>query len=229
MAGKTLAFCGRLMFATIFIASALQTVQQFDFKTGGPVTAYYAAPKLNAFVAKVSAYFQTPLSFPKAYIPHAVLFTKIVELVGALLFVLDVPFGAQLLSAFLVTVSPIMHNFWDMKGQEQQIEMIMFMKVSAAASSSGAWQSRLLLMAPPLIHHHFSRRPAEPEHAGRAHVLSGVQVLQVQARLVGCAVHVHLHLWESRLHSLLAAAWTRGFLSAPRAWTRLSVLAGSRS
>lgn len=128
---KTLAFVGRLLFSMIFIASALQTVQQFDMKTGGPVVAGYAAPKLNAFFAKVSQATGVQIALPKAYLPQVVLTMKIVELLGGLFFALDIAFGAQLLLIFLVPTSVIMHNFWDMPADQQQLEMIMFMKVRA--------------------------------------------------------------------------------------------------
>jgi putative oxidoreductase len=97
----------RLMIATIFLMSAV----------GNKI------PKFND-VAGYMASEGVPV--PKAALAGAIVFL----IVGSLSVIagFKVRFGAGLLLVFLVLATYCFHDFWNFQGQEQQMQMIQFMK-----------------------------------------------------------------------------------------------------
>ncbi len=97
----------RLMIATIFLMSAV----------GNKI------PKFND-VAGYMASEGVPV--PKAALAGAIVFL----IVGSLSVIagFKVRFGAALLLVFLVLATYYFHDFWNFQGQEQQMQMIQFMK-----------------------------------------------------------------------------------------------------
>lgn len=126
------AFTGRLLFALLFIVAGVQKIQSFDPLTGGPMAAYMA-PKLEAAMDIVQQHtgVQAKAYLPREYFPYVLLGAAVAEGLGGVLFVLDFTLGAVMMLLFLVPTTAIMHDFWTLKAgsHDQQIEMIMFMKV----------------------------------------------------------------------------------------------------
>ncbi len=103
----TASLLSRLMIATIFLMSAV----------GNKI------PKFND-VAGYMASEGVPL-------PHVALAGAIVFLIVGSLSVIagfKIRFGAALLLVFLVLATYFFHDFWNFEGQEQQMQMIQFMK-----------------------------------------------------------------------------------------------------
>lgn len=103
----TASLLSRLMIATIFLMSAV----------GNKI------PKFND-VARYMASEGVPL--PQAALAGAIVFL----LVGSLSVIagFKIRFGAALLLVFLVLATYFFHDFWNFEGQEQQMQMIQFMK-----------------------------------------------------------------------------------------------------
>ena len=83
-------------------------VSNFDKETGGPMTAYMA-PKLDHFLAKVHDLTGFVVPIAKSDYPRILLTAAVCEGLGAMLFVLDISFGAVVLIMFTVPVTVIMH------------------------------------------------------------------------------------------------------------------------
>ena len=99
--------CGRLMVATIFLMSAV----------GNKI------PNFNE-VAGYMASEGVPM-------PQVALAGAIVFLIAGSLSVIagfKIRFGAALLLVFLLLATHFFHDFWKFEGQEQQMQMIQFMK-----------------------------------------------------------------------------------------------------
>lgn len=124
---KSLALFGRITLAMIFIASGMDKLQSFDLKSGGPVVAFMA-PKLERFFDGLGDLTNIRISLQQEAYPYLILAAASLELVGGILFIADSTLGALLLMVFLLTVTPVMHNFWDADNQSQVGEMIHFMK-----------------------------------------------------------------------------------------------------
>ncbi len=103
----TASLLGRLMIATIFLMSAV----------GNKI------PKFND-VAGYMASEGVPM--PQVALAGAIVFL----IVGSLSVIagFKVRFGAALLLVFLVLATYYFHDFWKFEGQEQQMQMIQFMK-----------------------------------------------------------------------------------------------------
>ncbi len=99
---------GRLMIATIFLLSAVgNKIPQFN-----DVTAYMAAEGVP--------------------IPHVMLVGAIVFLIAGSLSVIigyKTRIGAAMLLVFLVLATYFFHDFWNFQGQDQQMQIIQFMKI----------------------------------------------------------------------------------------------------
>lgn len=98
---------GRVMIATIYLMSAVgNKIPNFS-----DVAGYMAAEGVPA---------------PKIMLAGAIVFL----VVGALLIMLGFKarLGAALLAVFLVLATYFFHDFWNFEGQEQQMQMIQFMK-----------------------------------------------------------------------------------------------------
>ncbi|KAK9807744.1 hypothetical protein WJX72_007864 [[Myrmecia] bisecta] len=84
---------------------------------------------MDHFLKQVDKYtgFQLPLE--KEHYVYLLGFAVFLELAGGILFIFNSDLGALMLLAFTVTVSPIMHNFWDVKDENaKQVDMIQFFK-----------------------------------------------------------------------------------------------------
>jgi uncharacterized membrane protein YphA (DoxX/SURF4 family) len=120
---------GRLLFAFLFLSSGAQKLSTFNLSTGGP-TMDFMAPKLDQALAGIEKFAGQSLNVPKSFYVYALGAAIFLELAGGVLFVLGSRLGAWLLILFLASVTPVMHNFWDLKeGSEEQItDMIQFFK-----------------------------------------------------------------------------------------------------
>jgi hypothetical protein len=124
--GATATF-GRVLFAFVFIASALNKLS--SLAEGGEMLDS-VSPRLavarRALARKVGI---DPLFF--AGDGSLVLVATLMELAGAALFVADFALGAKLLMLFILLVTPIMHPFWAAYPDahtERAVDMIMFFK-----------------------------------------------------------------------------------------------------
>lgn len=90
----------------------------------------YMAPKLDHFLMKVQQLMGFTLPVSKADYPRILLAAAVCEGLGAVLFLMDISFGAIVLLIFLVPTSGIMHNFWDAgDAATYKLELIHFLKV----------------------------------------------------------------------------------------------------
>eukprot|EP01025_Chloroclados_australasicus_P007863 TRINITY_DN1265_c0_g1_i1.p3 TRINITY_DN1265_c0_g1~~TRINITY_DN1265_c0_g1_i1.p3 ORF type:complete len:189 (+),score=16.84 TRINITY_DN1265_c0_g1_i1:61-567(+) len=124
---------GRICFALIFIMSGIQKLQTFEFGTGGPVMDVME-PKMNLLLEKIQQH--ANITFEDSHIEMAranykwmLLLAALMETIGGVLFIFDISFGAYLLLLFTITVTPIIHNFFDLPpSYEQMLEMVNFFK-----------------------------------------------------------------------------------------------------
>jgi putative oxidoreductase len=103
---RYLAPLGRLFLATIFLASAVGKVM--DWQTTEKMMADKGLPAVSLLLSVATA----------------------LELIGGVSVLLGIyaRVGALMLMAFLILVSLLMHNFWTLEGAQQMGEMISFMK-----------------------------------------------------------------------------------------------------
>ncbi len=104
---SVLSAVGRVMIATIFLLSAVgNKIPNFD-----GVSQYMAAEGVPQ---------------PKLMLAGAIAFL----IIGASSVVLGykIKYGASLLLIFLILATYFFHDFWNFEGQEQQMQMIQFMK-----------------------------------------------------------------------------------------------------
>lgn len=127
---------GRLLFAFLFLSSGAQKLSSFNLSNGGP-TMEFMAPKLDTAIGSLQRILGQSLDIPKAWYVYALGVAIFLELAGGVLFVLGSNLGAWLLMAFLGVVTPVMHNWWDLKeGSEEQItDMVQFFKNVALLGS----------------------------------------------------------------------------------------------
>ncbi|WIA12699.1 hypothetical protein OEZ85_006340 [Tetradesmus obliquus] len=127
--GATLAFAGRLMLASLFLLSGAMKVAHHEESGEGPVVAYMA-PKMNAALYRVEQYTGVRVPLEQEMYPMLVFAAGCLELLGGVLFTLNLKLGAFLLMLFLVPTSLVMHNFWELEhgSPAHQIEFINFMK-----------------------------------------------------------------------------------------------------
>lgn len=62
--------------------------------------------------------FNTEFPIPEESYSYLVLAAGVVEVLGALMFYFNTSAGAFLLALYLVIITPIMHNYWDLEGKE---------------------------------------------------------------------------------------------------------------
>ncbi|NGX58910.1 MAG: Inner membrane protein YphA [Chlamydiae bacterium] len=123
---KLFGFLGRLCFSVIFIVAGINKILNWD------ASEQYLVNQMLDVLAKsyhqgwAQALFDQVL--PLA--PTLLVIATIVELLGGLLVLtgFQVRLGAFLLCVFLIPVTFLFHNFWNLQGSEQQLQMIMFMK-----------------------------------------------------------------------------------------------------
>ncbi len=97
---------GRLLLTTIFLASAVATIS--DWQAPAKLMADKGLPAVDALLA----------------------IAVVLEIVGGLMVLLglNARWGGVVLLVFLVPVTIIMHDFWAVPKEQQQMEMINFMK-----------------------------------------------------------------------------------------------------
>ncbi|CAG9464181.1 unnamed protein product [Pedinophyceae sp. YPF-701] len=114
-------FLGRVFFSAIFILSGVMKLMTAS--ADAPVLAYMGAKIENALS---KAGLDLDLKPHYLYLLYA---ACLLEIAGGLLVVMRSSLGPKLLMLFLLSVTPIMHNFWDYQTEEEmQPEMINFMK-----------------------------------------------------------------------------------------------------
>lgn len=123
---KFFSFLGRLCFCFAFIISGIAKIVRWDATEQELV---------NQMLDALSKSYQHPWAqaildrvLPLA--PMVLLAATIVELGAALLIVtgLGVRLGALIICLYLIPVTFIFHNFWDLQGAAQQLQIIMFLK-----------------------------------------------------------------------------------------------------
>ena len=127
-------FVARVLVVLIFLGSAFDTISNFG-PDGGPA--------MPAVKAKLALLYNTAssvelvkiamASVPAALVPtpsQLLMSSAIVQVFGAVLFLLDFALGARLLALFLVVVTPVMHTFWSEPANSyaQSLEYINFLK-----------------------------------------------------------------------------------------------------
>ncbi|KAF6255398.1 HR-like lesion-inducer [Scenedesmus sp. NREL 46B-D3] len=124
-----LGFTGRLLLASLFIMSGVMKVAHHEEPGKGPFVAYMA-PKMDAVLDRLQQSTGVRVPLQQATYPLLVLAAGCMELLGGVLFTLNLKLGAVLLMLFLVPTSLVMHNFWELEhgSPAQQIEYINFMK-----------------------------------------------------------------------------------------------------
>eukprot|EP01026_Neomeris_dumetosa_P008963 TRINITY_DN1295_c0_g1_i2.p1 TRINITY_DN1295_c0_g1~~TRINITY_DN1295_c0_g1_i2.p1 ORF type:complete len:168 (+),score=18.25 TRINITY_DN1295_c0_g1_i2:63-566(+) len=128
-----ISFLGRTLFALIFVLSGIQKLQTFELSTGGPVMATMK-PKMDLLLEKIQNHTSIQLEDQHVTLLQnnyqwMLLTAALMETVGGVLFVFDISIGAYLLLIFTITVTPIIHNFYDLPpSYEQMLEMVNFFK-----------------------------------------------------------------------------------------------------
>mmetsp|Transcript_32743 Transcript_32743/g.45442 ORF Transcript_32743/g.45442 Transcript_32743/m.45442 type:complete len:160 (-) Transcript_32743:194-673(-) len=127
------AFIGRALFALIFVGGFYNKYENFG--TDGGSTIQYMSPKVSAVKTAIevfaSAKTGSDFKIPNVEDKHLLMGAMFLEGAGALLYVFGSKLGARMLMLFLLIVTPIMHDFWniaDPKSSEYQMQLIMFLK-----------------------------------------------------------------------------------------------------
>eukprot|EP00877_Chromochloris_zofingiensis_P002921 jgi/Chrzof1/1262/Cz01g46220.t1 len=122
-------FVGRLLLASLFILSGAMKFSHYNPQSGGPVVAYMS-PKMDNVLQHLHRTAGIHVPLQQEHYSYLVLGAATLELLGAVLFVLNVKLGAILLVIFLIPTTAIMHNFWDLQDgtSAHQIEFVNFMK-----------------------------------------------------------------------------------------------------
>ncbi|KAK9918181.1 hypothetical protein WJX75_002012 [Coccomyxa subellipsoidea] len=128
MGSPTFSFVGRLLFSFLFLSSGAQKLQSFNMATGGPVMSLLA-PKMDTFLSHVKDLTGIAVPLEKEQYVFLLGAAVFLEIVGGTLFLLNYDVGAIFLLLFTVSVTPVIHNWWDIKDQNAQlVELIMFFK-----------------------------------------------------------------------------------------------------
>lgn len=115
-------FSGRLLFAILFLVSGFQKLIQTPPLGDGYAQGALVQSKLNTFSKTVKDHTGFVVPLQKDHTQYLLMAAIALELVGAVLFVLDSSIGAVLLIAFLAAVTPVMHDFWNEKTEANQQE-----------------------------------------------------------------------------------------------------------
>ncbi|CAL8471434.1 g10976 [Coccomyxa elongata] len=128
MGSPTISFVGRLLFSFLFLSSGAQKLQSFNLATGGPVMSLMA-PKMDTFLGHIKDLTGFAVPLEKEHYVLLLGAAVFLEIVGGTLFLLNFDAGAIFLLLFTVSVTPVIHNWWDIKDQNAQlVELIMFFK-----------------------------------------------------------------------------------------------------
>ncbi|XP_062104966.1 uncharacterized protein LOC133816551 [Humulus lupulus] len=109
-------FLGRVLFASLFILSALQAFNEFG-DDGGP-TAKELVPKFTTFKENLSA--KLGVALPNIDARHLVAIIITSKAIGGILFVVGSSFGAYILLFYLALVTPILYNFYNYSPENLQ-------------------------------------------------------------------------------------------------------------
>ncbi|MBS0630092.1 MAG: DoxX family protein [Verrucomicrobia bacterium] len=123
---KIISFLGRLCFCIPFIVSGIAKIMRWDAmeqELVNQVLDVLSASYQNAWIQMI-------LDRIVSLAPMVLLIATIVELGGALLILtgLQVRFGALILCLFLIPTTFLFHNFWDLQGAAQELQIVMFLK-----------------------------------------------------------------------------------------------------
>ncbi len=117
---------GRVCLSVIFILSGISKIM--DIQTAEA----QLVDKLSQFLTTVHRieWLEVIIDQALAHAQTLIITTIVLELLGGILVLLGVKvrFGAFLLMLFLIPATIVMHRFWDLQGDERQIQMIMFLK-----------------------------------------------------------------------------------------------------
>ena len=106
----------------------------YDDQTGGPFTPI-VAEKLLFIKSWYQGALQSEFPVPEDSYKYLIVICGFIEILGALLHVLNLTAGAALLGAYLTVVTPIMHNYWDVDGKEGMVQTAHFWKNVALLGS----------------------------------------------------------------------------------------------
>ncbi len=123
---RLIGFLGRVCFSLIFLISGVHKILHWDATEQHLVNQMLDVLSKSYHQGWAQSLFDQIL--PLA--PTLLLIGTIAELVGGLLLLLglQVRLGAFILCIFLIPTTFLFHNFWTMQGNEQQLQMIMFLK-----------------------------------------------------------------------------------------------------
>ncbi len=123
---KIISFLGRLCFCVPFIVSGIAKIIRWD------ATEQELVNQILDVLAKSyqHGWAQMILDRIVSLAPMVLLIATIIELGGALLILtgLQVRLGAFILCMFLIPTTYFFHNFWDLQGSAQELQIVMFMK-----------------------------------------------------------------------------------------------------
>ncbi len=119
-------FLGRLCFCAVFIVSGIAKIMRWDAMEQELVNQLLDV--LSKSYQQGWAQMLLDRVIPLA--PMVLLAATIAELGGALLILtgIQVRLGALILCLFLIPTTYIFHNFWDLEGSAQQLQIVMFLK-----------------------------------------------------------------------------------------------------
>jgi len=146
------AFVGRVMVALLFIASFYDKYENFGSDGGNTVK--LMSPKVAFAKNQVETFLSEKLGsnvkFPPIEDKHLLMIAMFLEGAGAVLYIFGSSVGASMLILFLLGVTPIMHDFWnvaDLSSPDFQIQQIMFLKnlaIGGALFSFVAMKSQMV-------------------------------------------------------------------------------------
>lgn len=119
-------FLGRLCFCSMFIISGIAKIIRWD------ATEQELVNQMLDVLSKSyqHGWAQMLLDRVIPLAPMVLLAATIAELAGALLILtgIQVRLGALILCLFLIPTTYFFHNFWDLEGAAQQLQIVMFLK-----------------------------------------------------------------------------------------------------
>ncbi|XP_078440611.1 uncharacterized protein LOC144710662 [Wolffia australiana] len=104
-----LAFVGRVLFASVFLLSAVQEFSEFG--TDGGHAAKVFKPKLDVLSNHLHAH--SGIVVPGIEIKNVIAFTLALKGLGSLLFIFGSSLGASLLVLYLAIITPILNDFYN--------------------------------------------------------------------------------------------------------------------
>lgn len=123
---KCIAFLGRVAFSLIFILAGIKKVMNWD------ASEQLLVNQMLDVLAKSYDHGWAQQLFDQILplAPTLLLLATIAELGGGILILLglQVRLGAFILCLFLIPTTALFHNFWDLEGSAQELQLIMFLK-----------------------------------------------------------------------------------------------------